>query len=334
VASSRFVEHQAADEAPRSLRWAAVVVAVLATFNAAAYQLTAVANGLHAVAVVALLAGALLASRRLVPERGIPWLVAGCAVMLIWTTQIEVYRDPSYLGMAYLLLLLTAFGPFVLSTAAFAVAVALVLPGQWVLAGMLEDGTQVGWFSISAAATLTGWIVLRMRIDSVERLGAATLDVELLASHDQLTGVLNRRGIDARVDALIASAARRSEPVMAVFVDVDGLKTANDRGGHVYGDAVLSAVADALRSCTRGEDLVCRWGGDEFLVLGAGDAPHGPELEQRLMAHPAVRSVVGPHWSGAVTVGAVTMPAAATTLDALVLAADHAMYHRRTTRSS
>ena len=54
------------------------------------------------------------------------------------------------------------------------------------------------------------------------------------------------------------------------FVDVRGLKRANDDNGHAFGDAIIRATADALRESVRANDLIARWGGDEFIVIGEG----------------------------------------------------------------
>ncbi len=88
-----------------------------------------------------------------------------------------------------------------------------------------------------------------------------------LAGRDEMTGVANRRAFN---DALQREAARckRSNGNLAVlYVDLDGLKSINDRHGHRAGDEAIRAVADACTEIVRGSDLVARLGGDEFAVL-------------------------------------------------------------------
>jgi diguanylate cyclase (GGDEF)-like protein len=81
------------------------------------------------------------------------------------------------------------------------------------------------------------------------------------ARHDGLTGLLNRAGLMAAVDATALS--RKA----LFFLDLDGFKAVNDRHGHAAGDALLQNVADRLRNCVGPNDLLARLGGDEFVVL-------------------------------------------------------------------
>lgn len=84
---------------------------------------------------------------------------------------------------------------------------------------------------------------------------------------DRLTGLLGRWGWDDQAPALYRRAQRRWEQVALLMIDLDRFKKINDEYGHPAGDVVLSDVADVLKTHTRSLDLVCRYGGDEFLVL-------------------------------------------------------------------
>ena len=116
------------------------------------------------------------------------------------------------------------------------------------------------------------------------------------AGTDELTGA-SRRGVG--LEALqreIDRARRTGEPLVAAFVDVDGLKTVNDNYGHFAGDALLRDVVDALRSRMRSYDLIVRLGGDEFLcALPAGTVKDAQrrfeDLNSELSAGPTARSV-------------------------------------------
>jgi diguanylate cyclase (GGDEF)-like protein len=87
---------------------------------------------------------------------------------------------------------------------------------------------------------------------------------------DRLTGVANRWGWDTRGPQIHGDAHRNGDPVALLAVDLDHFKRINDEYGHPAGDAILSATAAVLRKATSSADLICRYGGDEFLVLVPG----------------------------------------------------------------
>ena len=84
------------------------------------------------------------------------------------------------------------------------------------------------------------------------------------STHDKLTGLFNRYYIDEQIQKLNTA---RQMPVSVVFLDLNGLKEINDTYGHSMGDILIKTAADELISQFRQEDIIARWGGDEFLVL-------------------------------------------------------------------
>lgn len=102
------------------------------------------------------------------------------------------------------------------------------------------------------------WLVLRRLTD----------ELRSLAAHDPLTRLLNRRGL---MDALEAHfRARTAAPAYLLIVDIDHFKQINDTHGHKVGDLVLGQVADTLKATARQGDLICRLGGEEFVILALG----------------------------------------------------------------
>ena len=87
------------------------------------------------------------------------------------------------------------------------------------------------------------------------------------AAFDELTGTLRRAAGMAALDREISRARRMKAPLTVAFIDLDGLKQANDRRGHKAGDELLRGLAEVLKSGLRGQDLVTRYGGDEFVCL-------------------------------------------------------------------
>ncbi len=99
---------------------------------------------------------------------------------------------------------------------------------------------------------------------------AALLKIRDEIAFDELTGVMRRASGIAVTERKIARAKRQKEPMVAAFVDVDGLKHLNDTEGHAAGDALLRDVATSLKDRLRGEDIIFRYGGDEFVCLLSG----------------------------------------------------------------
>jgi diguanylate cyclase (GGDEF)-like protein len=88
-----------------------------------------------------------------------------------------------------------------------------------------------------------------------------------LACRDELTGLFNRRRLREALDEWIPRARRERRPVSVVLLDVDHFKSINDAWGHSTGDRVLQMIAELLQSSFRSQDVVCRYGGEEFCVL-------------------------------------------------------------------
>lgn len=87
------------------------------------------------------------------------------------------------------------------------------------------------------------------------------------SAFDELTGVLRRAAGVSMAEREIARARRHNTPLTVAFIDVDGLKQANDTRGHAAGDELLQGLAAALRDGLRAEDVILRYGGDEFVCV-------------------------------------------------------------------
>lgn len=104
-------------------------------------------------------------------------------------------------------------------------------------------------------------------IADVTNLKEREEQAHFLATHDALTGLPNRRGLDEYVAQAAQRAARAGTFVAAAYIDLDGLKAINDGSGHQTGDQVLLEVAQRMRQVLRDEDLLVRFGGDEFVMI-------------------------------------------------------------------
>ena len=113
-----------------------------------------------------------------------------------------------------------------------------------------------------ACALLMAYLVYSRRM-----LRSANERLDRLALVDDLTGLPNRRQVQVTLDAAISTAARHGQPLSVLMIDIDSFKEINDSRGHEAGDEVLGAVARAISGALRAEDLVGRWGGEEFLAV-------------------------------------------------------------------
>jgi diguanylate cyclase (GGDEF)-like protein/PAS domain S-box-containing protein len=157
-------------------------------------------------------------------------------------------------------------------------------------------------------------------------------ELRALALTDPLTGLANRRAGEVEIARRLAVLRAAGEPFGLLIADVDDFKPVNDRFGHAAGDAALRVVGRTLRQACRTSDTPVRWGGDEFVVLVAGDGPALDEVAGRIGALvPCAR--VRPH--DGLRLGVSVGAAAALPRDdaaALVDRADAALYAAKRAR--
>jgi diguanylate cyclase (GGDEF)-like protein len=144
-----------------------------------------------------------------------------------------------------------------------------------------------GLVSLAQAEALVSEIErLRGQLSDLEaRLG----QLDMLAHHDSLVDLPNRRRFLAVLEQAIVRVERHGHPAAVLFIDVDGLKSINDTFGHKAGDDALMEIAQLLVASVRNTDCVARMGGDEFGIL----LEHLDEQRAWVMALRVVESVVG-----------------------------------------
>jgi diguanylate cyclase (GGDEF)-like protein len=318
-----------------------------------------VLGGMSAVTVLGL---AMIAALEGLPVGAVAGLGAATALLAVLTVVSWVWRHtlvmPEVIAVG---MVLVPAGAGVLGlvlsddvTWSLAVLVALALVGtsvlstRWVVAGVYT--IWVGWLAGIAAADLPDWplgwlgagavitaagvmaTVSRRRM--AERLGELAATAAQASVRDPLTGLVNRKGLSMMGQQIVENARRSGDAVHCVYVDIDQLRHVNEVMGSEAGDEVVVAIADALRSVTRGTDIVARWGGDEFCVIGPGPGMSPMELERRLrervLLSPPVPVDV---WEPKVCAGgAMLAPWDSGTLDTLLGKADQEMYLRRALR--
>jgi diguanylate cyclase (GGDEF)-like protein/PAS domain S-box-containing protein len=156
--------------------------------------------------------------------------------------------------------------------------------------------------------------------------------IRYLAQHDELTGLPNRTSFHQAVSHAIEQARRHERSLAVLFIDLDRFKNINDTLGHDAGDAVLRDVAQRLRACLRGADLVARQGGDEFVVLMEDyhtTADVTGVARKILEAFSQPFHLRGQEFVLSASIGIGTFPFDGRDMQALLKAADIAMYRAK-----
>ncbi len=169
-------------------------------------------------------------------------------------------------------------------------------------------------------------------LDEVAELRRREAQAQRLADRDSLTGAFNRRWLLEHLPAVLAEAERREERVGVLFVDLDHFKEVNDTHGHATGDALLAAVSARIVARLRATDRVCRYGGDEFVVVLPRLARDDAAL--RVAAGVARRIAVpyfldGVEYTVTASIGSAVYPRDARTAAALLHRADQSMYESK-----
>jgi diguanylate cyclase (GGDEF)-like protein len=194
----------------------------------------------------------------------------------------------------------------------------------------LPDGHSGAWLTIFTLETIlyavgTAFIVMLMVKDHhvhVYRTAAST---------DHLTGLLNRRAFMENAQTLRKRLAKRGESVAVLMFDLDHFKSVNDRFGHSAGDEVLRLFARVTKASTRLDDIIGRFGGEEFIAIVPGDIEVAEKIAERVRTafENAGAVIENQPIAATVSIGAASSYDAAMTVDALIAKADAALYRAK-----
>lgn len=215
------------------------------------------------------------------------------------------------------------------SRSGHAATTCLPLSAQGIHLGLLylstpQPGTMPGLEAATAAAEQLSLALANLQLQETLRQQSI---------RDALTGLFNRRYLEESLPRELARCARRSLPVALMMIDVDHFKAFNDQHGHDGGDAVLAAFGRLLQSHSRAEDIPCRFGGEEFvLILPEADLPSARRRAEDLRV--AVAALRVPHRRrdlGGLTasIGLAMAPEHAGEAQALQRRADEALYRAK-----
>jgi two-component system, cell cycle response regulator len=191
--------------------------------------------------------------------------------------------------------------------------------GVLVLASAQANAFQTSdWQSLESVADMCATAILNA--NHVER-------VRQLAYIDGLTGIFNRRFFEMRITEEIDRAKRFGSGMSVIMIDIDHFKRLNDEFGHLLGDEVLRQVASIFSQQLRKIDVVCRYGGEEFVVvLSQTDAEHAQTVAEKLRKTVETWQFPGVPRTVAISAGVATFPEHGGERDLLVEAADRGLY--------
>lgn len=215
------------------------------------------------------------------------------------------------------------------------------LAGVWTLCvPLVAQGHSLGLLHVSAReddgeadsdTALVETIAEHLSLTMVNLDLRETLRVQSL--RDPLTGLYNRRYLEENLAREFQRCHRRGLPLSVLMIDIDHFKRFNDENGHAGGDALLARVGQLLEEVTRGEDIACRYGGEEFtVVLPEADADNARQRAEQIreligattVAH--LRRTLAPVTA---SIGVASFPAAGTTPAQLLELADAALYRAK-----
>jgi diguanylate cyclase (GGDEF)-like protein len=202
---------------------------------------------------------------------------------------------------------------------------------------LFNDGAELVTTVVTAVLTAVGALLAVLALPLMILLHRSHRHAQLVAAArvDAKTGLLNAVAWQREAMVELARASRTRTPAAVAMVDIDHFKAINDRHGHLTGDAVLAALAAAMRSLLRDYDLIGRFGGEEFsLLLPHTTAAEATQAAQRLRSRiarltiPAVTPDSEPV-RVTVSIGVATVQSSRRDLDELLAAADAALYRAK-----
>lgn len=175
---------------------------------------------------------------------------------------------------------------------------------------------------------LVAWVTVLLAGD----IQAGGLAFKSLAHTDEMTGLLNKRSLNVELEKAIRVASERKSPLTIMMLDADNLKHTNDTFGHDAGDKLITHVASVLKGSLRASDIVCRYGGDEFVaVLPQMGLAKAMEISERIRKAVALSPFESreQQLSTSVSVGFSTWPDHTGDLSQLMVLADASLYESK-----
>lgn len=148
---------------------------------------------------------------------------------------------------------------------------------------------------------------------------------KFFSEKDALTGIYNRRFVEGIFLKIKAAADRNGQEIAVHFIDINNFKTINDNFGHKEGDKLLKVLSNQLEKSVQDNDIVARWGGDEFIILSKNNKTN----DTMGQIHQNLKMISTTYTEISVSTGTATYPSEGRTLDDLLRVADKKMYNMK-----
>jgi diguanylate cyclase (GGDEF)-like protein len=213
------------------------------------------------------------------------------------------------------------------------------LPETTLCVPMMAQGEMLGMLNLCSVVGSLSEAQQQLAVTVSEHLSLALSNVRLRetlrhqAIRDPLTGMYNRRYMEESLERELRRAARHGTPLGVMMLDLDHFKRFNDTFGHAAGDVVLREVGHLLQHYLRGEDIACRYGGEEFTLILI-DAPLSVVVQRANQIREAVKALTISHHGqslgiASISLGVAMFPEHGLTSEKLVRSADAALYRAK-----
>ena len=281
--------------------WVGIIVVLLGTVLAFLPHRT-VSDFAAVVAGMLFLAIAQIVARTKISTRLASWVWALSISVLAIATAYGAQRG-GIERIGYVIVLVVVLGAVSLTWPSFVVA-ALLLAGSFItLAFSFSNSYDPAWLAPLAFALIAGGLLMVLHRRSLGILEEVDRLENQLGSTDVLTGVLTRQGVLTLSPQVRRIAQRDAKSLFLMIIDIVDLAGANKDYGTGYGDDLLRATADVIKSSSRDSDLLGRWSGDEFVLVGVGAEASIEALTARIVRNIAESAVAVGKWPLRVSIG-------------------------------
>ena len=269
------------------------------------------------------------------------------AVMTVATVLGSIFAvvviSPTIIQYVFFLVLGGLVASLFLSTGATVIVFVLTLIGSLLLPALVpgyssSSNIYAQFFIVAVGGLVVLAASLRQRyLEQIEwqtqQLVQSEAQLRELVIHDPLTGLFNRHYLEETLTLEMLRAGRKGYPIGIIMADIDHFKRFNDTHGHAAGDAVLILAGSFLRTQVRSSDVACRYGGEEFILFLPEASPEITQMRAESIRQDIKRIPV--QYDGqtleAVTLslGVAGFPAQGSTIDAVLRAADAALYRAK-----